>query len=336
VLVDFGSGVYPEAATLTPAGQFVGTPAYRAPEGALFELQSLRNPSARRSAQPAEDLYALGVTACRLVTGEYPEFAEPWKDEQGQWHLESLKLPEALVPVEPLLRTVIERLLSVHPEGRGTAAQLGEELEQAVRETPPASAASSEAGSARSAAAPIESPQPAAQPSSPSPGTPAPVSIPPGNSLWRPPLAAVALLLGVVFGVVFGAVWAVSNLEFRGDSSGEHEGVGEGPADAGTAGLGELASVEMKNPQPSAAPELPAQEAPPEPQPGQTRPDAHGRCPRRQQVALNGGCWVELDPERCDALNLNFHLHSQLYKGMCYVPVIPPVRPPTSTPSSSQ
>ncbi|HYI01905.1 MAG TPA: serine/threonine-protein kinase [Hyalangium sp.] len=76
-LTDFGAGCYAGATTLTPPDSYPGTPAYRAPESGLFELNSLRNRSARYSARPSDDAYALGVTACRLVTGEYPEFAEP-------------------------------------------------------------------------------------------------------------------------------------------------------------------------------------------------------------------------------------------------------------------
>ncbi len=70
----------------------------------------------------------------------------------------------------------------------------------------------------------------------------------------------------------------------------------------------------------------------PELQPGQTRPDAKGRCPRKRQVALNRGCWVAvpMDPEGCG------ELRGQMLKGVCYVPVIPPERPPTSSPKGKR
>ncbi len=66
----------------------------------------------------------------------------------------------------------------------------------------------------------------------------------------------------------------------------------------------------------------------PEPQPGQVRPDEKGRCPRKWLVALNGACWTEWEPEKCEELG------GQMFKGTCYVPFIHPgrKRPPTSDP----
>ena len=45
-----------------------------------------------------------------------------------------------------------------------------------------------------------------------------------------------------------------------------------------------------------------AEDALPEPMPGQTRPDAKGHCPLKQHLALNGGCWgtLKLDKETCE------------------------------------
>ena len=68
----------------------------------------------------------------------------------------------------------------------------------------------------------------------------------------------------------------------------------------------------------------------PEPQPGQMRPDEKGRCPLKGLVALNGGCWSETtgDPEKCQEFG------GQMFKGTCYMPVVPPgrKRPPISSP----
>ncbi len=44
MLMDFGTGIYPGAATLTPPLLFPGTPAYRSPESWLFEMQFSREP----------------------------------------------------------------------------------------------------------------------------------------------------------------------------------------------------------------------------------------------------------------------------------------------------
>ncbi|MBZ4423331.1 serine/threonine protein kinase, partial [Myxococcus sp. RHST-1-4] len=72
-----------------------------------------------------------------------------------------------------------------------------------------------------------------------------------------------------------------------------------------------------------------AVELPPRPVPGQTRPDATGRCPRRSQIAINGGCWIKaaLELKDCDE-------GTYVYKGACYTPAYPPARPPTSSPAS--
>ncbi|HEX8701883.1 MAG TPA: serine/threonine-protein kinase, partial [Myxococcaceae bacterium] len=69
-LSDFGSCRYAGASTLTPRAFPVGTPAYRGPEPWRFALRFLNVPTARYKATPADDLFALGVTAYRLVTDE--------------------------------------------------------------------------------------------------------------------------------------------------------------------------------------------------------------------------------------------------------------------------
>jgi eukaryotic-like serine/threonine-protein kinase len=134
-LTDLGSGIPPDAATLTPSTLPPGTPAYRSPEACLFELQFFRDPQARYSAQPADDLYALGVTAYRLVTGEYPDLGEPARDEHGTWHLGGMAsaAPRILNPqVDARLDALILRMLARPPEERGTAKELAEALEQAA------------------------------------------------------------------------------------------------------------------------------------------------------------------------------------------------------------
>ena len=102
--------------------------------------------------------------------------------------------------------------------------------------------------------------------------------------------------------------------------------------DGSTMGLGDAASTAST----VASPESPAQEAvagdtPPEPQPGQIRPDAAGKCPHKRQVALNGACWAPLKEEReeCEAAS------GQMFKDHCYVPVMLPGRPPPFSPANA-
>ena len=70
-----------------------------------------------------------------------------------------------------------------------------------------------------------------------------------------------------------------------------------------------------------------AVDVPPQPVPGQTRPNASGRCPR-SLIPINGGCWkkLALDPKDCPEGDV-------VYQGACYTPAYPPARPPTSSPA---
>jgi hypothetical protein len=320
-LTDFGSGIYPGAETLTPQQLPPGTPAYRSPEAWLFTLQFRHSPE-RYKAGPADDVFALGVTACVLATGSYPELGPPRKDEQGTWHMDSLVLPQALFSarVAPPLRELILRMLSIRPEQRGTAAQLVPALEQAadsfsrLHSTP--SPAAPEPTAVRSAAAPAMSSR-------------APV---PTRPLWLA-LAVVAGALATWAGWMARAAFVRASEAPRLTSVAEHRTRSTGSPDAGPVGLGETAAstATQAPPKPSAS-ETMAADSPPEPLPGQTLPDKKGRCPHKQQVILNGGCWrrMEVKSEECETFS------GHMYQGACYVPILtaPPGRPTTSGPGS--
>jgi serine/threonine protein kinase len=298
VLTDFGAGTYPKAATLTPPGRLTGTLAYLSPEAALLELNSLTNPSARHVSGPADDLYALGVTACRLLTGEYPEPADPLQDEHGVWHLRSVIVPPALFEVELRLRSFIVRLLSVRPEKRGTAAQLVQALKHV-----------SELCLTDSPRPPLAQPPPPAQ---------------------RPWLATTAAVLALAAWVW----WLTPGAPVQRPSIVKREAGSASQKDGGTSGLGEAASTtSVEDSPPVFIQDGMAEDPLPEPVEGQATPDAKGRCPRKGQVALNDGCWgpVNVDREKCEDLS------GQMFKGICYVPVLPPGRrQPTSHPSRKQ
>jgi serine/threonine protein kinase len=113
VLTDFGAGTYPCAARLTWQPLPPGTPDYQSPEAGLFERRALPSQDAHYPAGPADDVYALGVTAYRLVTGEYPVCAALRQDAQGVWQLEERPLasPRQLNPrVAPQLNEWIVRM----------------------------------------------------------------------------------------------------------------------------------------------------------------------------------------------------------------------------------
>jgi serine/threonine protein kinase len=305
-LTDFGSGIYPGADTLTPQQLPPGTPAYRSPEAWLFTLQ-FRHTSERYKAEPADDVFALGVTACVLATGSYPEMGLPRKDMQGVWHMDSLVLPQALFSarVAPPLRELILRMLSIRPVQRGTAAELAQELERAADSLSqfhsPPSPSEPEPTAVRRAAAPVPSFQ------SPVPTRP----------LW--------LTLAVVAGALATwAGWMASAAFVRASEFPRQASVIEP-----SRGLGEAAaSIPTPAPASPSASETVAAGSPPEPSPGQAQPDKKGRCPHPQQLVLNGSCWVRLEVsrEKCEALN------GQMYQEACYVPSFTskPGRPTTS------
>ncbi len=304
-LTDFGSSTYAGATTLTPPAFVPGTPAYRSPEAALIELRSLRDPKVRYTAGPADDLYALGVTACQLVTREYPALGEARQDEHGDWQVESVVPPPALLDgtrVPAPLRELVLRMLSVRPEERGTAAELAGLLEQAAERLAPVRTAPS-----------LAELSPRARPFKPQAHVRA----------WRLGLATAAAALAL-------ATWALSGASRQSVESpflARREVAKADRADAGTAGLGEAASIASEDNAPrSSVPEAMTEDVLPEPVPGQTRPDAKGRCPSKQLVVLNGACWLRAAWEREECAGGK----GQMFRGMCYVPFIPPGRQPTS------
>jgi len=132
MLIDFGSCHFQGAERLTWESLPPVTPEYLSPQAVLYYIHSLRHPAGYYAPSPADDLYALGVTAYRLVMGQYPACIETRQDEQGTWQARSpdpRPQLESNPRVEPLLREVIIRLLSDAPEARGSAVQVAEALE---------------------------------------------------------------------------------------------------------------------------------------------------------------------------------------------------------------
>jgi hypothetical protein len=335
-LTDFGTGYYPGAATLTPPLWFPGTPAYRSPESWLFEFEFRGDSTARYRAGPAYDVHALGITLYRLLTGKYPELGQPRQDEAGTWRWVEVAppAPHELNPrVEVRLSALCLRMLSVRPEARGTAEQLAEALEQLAQclgsqssqplfaPQPPRAEGSAPAPRLTEATAQVPEASPGARGSA----RPASLRAPAQPwQRWTATTVAVLMLAG-------GTWWAAAGKSVEKRSSAPPEAGGASKEeDDDTAGLAEAASAVSAEafPAPSTQ-EVLAEEPPPEPVPGQARPDANGRCPRKWQVALNGGCWKQLvlDREQCDALS------GRLFKGTCYMPITASGRPPTSNPT---
>jgi hypothetical protein len=331
VLIDFGSCHFQGAERLTWQSLPPVTPEYLSPQAGLFYQRLLHHPDSYYPPSPADDLYALGVTAYRLVMGQYPPPWEARQDEQGAWRVASPDIRPMLESnprVEPLLRGVIVRLLSEAPEARGTAAQVAETLEAAANESVPRRSAES---------------QPAAE--VPLPDVPTPESgsehdqraRPPARAwAWEPWLAlaaagTVAVLLAVLVrhsqpaSVPPGPVFVKAP-----------RASGSQAPDAGTAAVGDTSPTESLASTPPPTEKKPLSQEPlPELRPGQARPDKKGQCPGRKQVPINGGCWVEQLPMSAEECVENGYV---LFQGKCFGPALaPPKKPrPTSSPPEAR
>jgi len=301
VLIDFGSCHFQGAPRVTWQSLPPVTLAYLSPQAGLFHLRSRQQPDSYYPPSPADDLYALGVTAYRLVMGQYPPPLEVRQDEPGCWQVRSPDLRPLLEKhsqVEPLLREVLVRLLSDAPEARGTARQVAEALEAV-------------AGERVEGAEHPERPRPLVR-----------------TRAWKPWLALAAA------GACAVLLWSSQRVPLpSGPVSVSTPGASDAHApDAGTAAVGDSLPTEPQTSAPAPTEKQPlAQEPLPEPRPGQARPDAKGRCLGRKQVPINGGCWIDVSPA-IDAQDCTESGYV-LFKGRCFGPAQAPPRKPAPTSS---
>ncbi len=134
VLLDFGSGWLPGARPLTDTTVPPGTTVYRPPEMLRFMWRFRRGTEARWHARASDDLYSLGVTAYRLVTGTY---LPPITESDGEAPRKLLR-PRELATVALELEGIILRLLSEDEQARGTSSEIAEALERAAQQAGPA------------------------------------------------------------------------------------------------------------------------------------------------------------------------------------------------------
>jgi serine/threonine protein kinase len=139
-LIDFGSGSYQGAPSMTWQVFPPGTPPYRSPEAWRFAVHIGQQPVKIFSPTPADDVFALGVTAYKLVTGEYPPSPEPLDPRSHVWRTDGpgpQPARELNSRCAPELSALSSRMLSRQPEARGSARELAEALEHAAREAGP-------------------------------------------------------------------------------------------------------------------------------------------------------------------------------------------------------
>ncbi|WP_245767802.1 serine/threonine-protein kinase [Stigmatella erecta] len=296
VLMDFGSCTYRRAPVLTFQPPPPGTPEYSSPESLRFQWEKRHQPTARYEALPADDLYALGITAYRLVAGRYPPPVELKATEGGfEFVSPGWVEPETGGSLAPELAEVIRQLLSGEPHARGRTAEVAEGLEQAERRAGPHADQPIVIGTEQAPS------PPRARPKAPQRTFP-----------WK---RGVAWVAGVVLAVSVG--WWGGRLSVRGPPSegrGEEEdrvGLAEAalsPAwDEGLLGSG-WAGVGLGMPK--------------NPFPGQRRPP----CRPQYEREINGGCWSpprDAPPPPC--VDNAFD-----WQDGCYIPVLEIRRPSTS------
>jgi serine/threonine protein kinase len=141
-LTDFGSAAVEGAAALTLDILPPNTVAYRSPEAWAYQRFNNFQARAHYEANASDDLFALGVTAYRLVTDEYPPPTQP--DEAGaevwRWNGKGPRPPrEFNARLGEALDGLIMRLVSVNAEDRfnGSPEEAAEAWEQAAREAGP-------------------------------------------------------------------------------------------------------------------------------------------------------------------------------------------------------
>ncbi|ADO68473.1 Serine/threonine protein kinase [Stigmatella aurantiaca DW4/3-1] len=302
MLMDFGSGNYPGSRPLTHQLPPPGTPEYQSPESLRFQWEWRHQRLARYDARPTDDLYALGVTAYRLVTGRYPPPAGDLKVTEEGFQLVHPPWvpPETWGSLHPELAAWIHRLLLGEPTARGTSAEVAQDLEDA----------------ATRADAMADLPLTPLPPQAPTPPR-SPQAAPSGwaEPLWLMVAASLCLAVGL---------WWTSG---RPSPSPFEETTAATPSqdteDAGTAGLADS----MSSTPVSAVPYLPAQggfylDLPKKPFPGQHRPPC-----AKPQIEINGGCWARFSDATPPCGSGAYE-----WKKGCYWPIIGPPRPSTSSP----
>ncbi|WP_407736565.1 serine/threonine-protein kinase [Hyalangium sp.] len=312
MLLDFGAGDFRGAPTLTEGALPPGTYGYRSPEALRFQQRFWRTPGARYEPGPADDLYALGITAYRLVTGAFPPPWEPSEIREQEPSLPTVasEPAEKRVNLSPELAAIIRQLLSEEPLARGSAAQVAEALEQAAKTAGP------------------EADQPITHRARVAPAMRR--SEPRSTRLaWvRKPWVSAAMGLAATAGLA--TVWVVHeprNPERQAPPWPPEESArpkqDKDSADGGTSLADETLASMVKMEQPQLTWQGLEADMPKEPLPGQARPP----CKQRGAVVINGGCWGRPENSTPPCGEGDYE-----WGGLCYRPILGKAAPATSEP----
>jgi serine/threonine protein kinase len=313
VLTDFGSGTWKGAPPLTEWIIPPNTREYRSPESLRFEWGHWRKEGAHYETRPADDLYALGVTAYRLVTGVYPP---PGTDpealkEQLQGALPQRRpVREFNKRVVPELSVLIERMLAKKPEARGTAREVAEAAESAAEHARP---------EANVPFLDLERSEASAH-AMPAREVPVRECMESGDRAWeRRRMFVVAVMSLAVIGPCLASKSSQESPEMA-----QAEVPQEGMApDGGTKGLGDDAvTAHVETSEVPITLKSVSQEIPKQPLPGQRRPP----CRYSGELIINGGCWKHVAKSKPPCGDEEYE-----WQGSCYDPAFDRPRPPTST-----
>jgi serine/threonine protein kinase len=317
VLMDYGSSTWAGAPPLTETLMPPNTPEYRSPEALRFQWGQWRMKETSYQARPADDLYALGVSAYRLVTRVYPPPGTAPEELKQRVETPPAKRlpPQALNGrVVPELAALIERMMAEEPEARGLARHAVDAAEAAAAQQKPDLDAllwdpeHTQDGFARSPFRLVPSSVPERRPVEivPAPARAEPLA---SSSTLRPRLVFAAMVLALV------SIW------WMGLSSRERvpevvQGASleaEKAPDSGNTGLGDGGVPARVTPEETLEPaEVIGLEMLKQPLPDQER----APCRIRGAVEINGGCWArwsEVPPPCGEA--------SYEWNGACYLPL---------------
>jgi len=331
VLTDLGSGTWKGAPPLTEWVVPPNTREYRSPESLRFEWAHWRKHGALYETRPADDIYALGVAAYRLVTGVYPPPGTDPETLKSQFKMPlPLRRPvhELNRRVVPALSALIERMLAKEPEVRSTAREVAEAAESMADDASSAAdmpCLDLELPEAKVQALPVRAVRPsnAEPPMDEARTVPVRVRTELRSPSWELLLRAAVILGGPVL-VLTAIVWRgpAPPAEVTSVAQTEAPEVESAP-DGGTKGLGEDAvATRVEGSEVPGALEAVSRAIPTKPLPGQRRPP----CRYSGEDVINGGCWKHVASSKPPCSGDEYE-----WQGGCYDPSFDRTRPPTST-----